>query len=758
MTPLTGDPADYSSQTIPVVVPLIASSPAPPAANSQSSSNTECLPTRVEASAASKANVNSLGVFQQAIDHSFPNRWIAALLVLAILIETSLLSGVSQPVFSNGWAMAGLSLMYLAWFWFTALLVLNQLSSKYLAWHHRTAKATRTATLVGLSVAGALTALLYAISWGIFLQTNRFANWEVISFALANQRDLWLYVTQAEPAHLLPALGIVVGACLAIPLGLKHFAHSRTASSAQPFYRNRLWVWLSIGMVLCGIRVVQDQSHRRRTENLAHLTNSLNPALTFTTSILESTLSEPIRPVLNEQQLVPLATRWNPVPTTGPQPSIIVVAIESFRSDVVHQMHQGREITPNINRLAREGLEWTNAYSQSTHSDYADICIVSSLYPLRTRQHHYYTVNDPWPKTLIYDTLKPAGYSTAIISSQNEMWGGMEHFLNTPHLDYFYHPQRSTETHLGILPERDLGFAHEVYTGHLKIGKFPDRHTADKALEWVEHQAKESKPFFISMNLQSSHFPFAMPDDVPRPFQPCELDSDVMFMIYPENRTPKVRNAYFNALHEADRQVGRLVEKLKELELQDKVILLVIGENGEAFHENNTVGHGREPYEPAIHVATIMWGPSYFQPQTEDYPLEHIDLIPTVYGRLGWEPHPNFQGIDALSPDRPPLDERLLFFHTRSPSSFCDAVQLAGRWKYMWSFDYNKGVLYDLKTDPIESIDYSTKYPELSQQLHDVLMEWRAKQLAYYHFPSYYQTYYPPPPPTWSLPNVTVPE
>lgn len=77
-------------------------------------------------------------------------------------------------------------------------------------------------------------------------------------------------------------------------------------------------------------------------------------------------------------------------------------------------------MTPHLNRLAKQGVQFTRAYTQSTHSDYADVCIVSSLYPLRKTRHHYYSASDPWPKTLIYDLLKPLGYVTAIFSSQNE--------------------------------------------------------------------------------------------------------------------------------------------------------------------------------------------------------------------------------------------------------------------------------------------------------------------------------------------------
>ena len=203
-------------------------------------------------------------------------------------------------------------------------------------------------------------------------------------------------------------------------------------------------------------------------------------------------------------------------------PSIIIVAVESLRHDTIHQVHQGQEILPHINRLARQGLHLTRAYAESTHSDYADVCLVSSLYPLRTRRHHYYGPTDPWPRTLIYDLLEPRGYATAIISSQNECWGGMDHFLSRPSLQLFYHPETSGQA--TVMSDMDSGFAREVRLGGLVAGKFPDDHTTDVTIDWITQQVRADRPFFVSMNFQSSHFPYLLPESVPRPFRPCDLD------------------------------------------------------------------------------------------------------------------------------------------------------------------------------------------------------------------------------------------
>ena len=145
-------------------------------------------------------------------------------------------------------------------------------------------------------------------------------------------------------------------------------------------------------------------------------------------------------------------------------------------------------------------------------------------------------------------------------------------------------------------------------------------------------QESNGKPFFLAMNTQSSHFPYLIPDDCPRPFQPCDLDSDVSFVGYPVEKTPHVRNAYYNGLAESDRQIGRLVDKLTEWGLLDDVILVITGENGEAFHENGAISHAGNPVEPVIHVAAVVYWPGLIEPRMEDYPFEHVDLAPTLCG------------------------------------------------------------------------------------------------------------------------------
>lgn len=678
---------------------------------------------------------------------------IALLALIGLAVEAVFLTRAPDHVFRAGGAASLFAGLFLVWFWLTVGWLL-WFAARWCYSAGDDSPRRPGGRAVRLTVIGGtvLLALFYLASWGLFLQSGRFANLEVVRFVLVNPRMLVNYLVIAQPTDLLLVGVFAILLFFGLPFFFRWTARSQwklPPTDDNPASSHRLFWMLTTVLLLClDLTVGNDLSWQRRTLRQDALKHCLNPMIALAVTAVESLTEERIEPCLDESELEPISARqWTP-PPNGKKPSVIVLLVEALRHDVVHLRHQGCEVTPNLNKLARNGLELTRAYAESTHSDYSDVCTVSSLYPLRTRQHHYYRQSDPWPKTIIYDALKPAGYATAIISSQNEAWGAIEKFLESPNLDLFYHPQRSNVA--SSTAWRDLGFAHERRMGTLVAGKFADSHTTDTAIDWIRRQTERERPFVLCMNFQSSHFPYPLPEGCDRPFQPCELDPDIMFLRYPKEKTHIVRNAYYNGLYECDRQLGRLVAALRELGRLDDTILVVTGDNGEAFHENGrVVGHAREPFEPAVHIACVYHGPKFINPAVEDYPFEHVDLVPTVFGLMGWPCHPNFQGIDVLSPERPPLDERLLFFHVSSPASRSEAVLLAGRWKFHLNHDTGGHSLFDLAADSNELHDVADRHPVLAERLRTVLSTWRERQLAYYHYPTYYQRYFPPVPPRW---------
>jgi arylsulfatase A-like enzyme len=226
------------------------------------------------------------------------------------------------------------------------------------------------------------------------------------------------------------------------------------------------------------------------------------------------------------------------------------------------------------------------------------------------------------------------------------------------------------------------------------------------------------------------------------------VDFYLDFFKYPPDKVDVMRNGYYNALHESDRQIGRLLDVLRANGQLSHTIVALTGDHGEAFYEEaGYVTHGREPIEPVIRTACVLYAPDLIPPREDNYPMELIDVLPTVLGVLGLRPHPNFQGIDVLAVDRPLRQQRLLFFHTETPVAHADAVLWMGRWKYSHDRLRGRETLFDVVADPNETVDLVQQQPQLADSLRQILETWRRRQLAYYRFPMYYERYFPPSPP-----------
>jgi arylsulfatase A-like enzyme len=678
----------------------------------------------------------------------FPNLPALALMVCGFVAEAALSARGQDTIYQHGLPLAALSLLFLAWFWCSTAwaawgvcATVGKLTESRPVWLRRVAVG---ALAVPLAVAG----FLYLGSWAFRLESGRFANFESFQFAFSHSH--WSYFLHTEKSQVGPFAAVLVAMFVALPFFLNWMARHRwTAPAACRAQRN---FWLVMTLAWAGLLAVMesDPNWFRAAVKRDVLGQRLNPAATLAAGAVELLNLEPIEPCLRTEELRPIAsTPWQPPPAAAAnRPSVLLLSIEALRHDVVLLKHQGQEVMPNLNALARAGVHFTRAYAQSTHTDYASVCRESSLFPLRQRRHHFYRKGDPWPKTLIYDLLKPAGYATAMISSEDEIWGGMALFLQSPNLDVFRDGCAMGNQSNTVLAVK-ANWEDRTWT--MGIASVDDSQTADTAVRWIREQAARGKPFYLGMYFGGSHFPYVMPPEIPRPFQPCAMDFPTSFMGFPAEKADVVRNAYYNSLRECDRQLGRLVAALRDAGRLENTILVVQGDHGEAFHESGRVLHANDPVEPEIHIACVMHAPAYLKPRTEDYPIEVVDFAPTVLGLMGWPTHPNFQGINVLAADRPPPDQRLLFFHTENPVTRTDSCLLAGRWKFVSYRFTGQEALFDLAVSPTELAkdNLLAREPALAARLRAALRAWRSRQLAYYHFPFYYQHYYPPRPPAW---------
>ena len=415
--------------------------------------------------------------------------------------------------------------------------------------------------------------------------------------------------------------------------------------------------------------------------------------------------------------------------------NVVIILVESLRPDQLKRFGGTREVMPALEALSREGRCFTKAFSQSSHSNYADLCPLSSHYPLRSAKTHVYPEKPAYPRTLIYDILKHRGYRTAIFSSQNEKWGGMYHYLNTGSIDHFLH----SETYDGpvYVPRGDTGFFRYI-KGSKRSGKIDDRFTIGEAIKWID--SHDPRPFFAYVNLQNSHVPYERPADFPAKYGPEKVDFEISFGHFPADKVDVVKNVYSDSLAYVDLQIQRLFDHLKNRGLWKKTIIVVTSDTGQAFFEHGFAAHANKLYNELLKVPLIIYAPS-LEPGVDHRPAQHIDIPPTLLGILGMKVHPSFQGIDLL--DAQADRTRTLYAVAQCPLAHQYAV-IRSDFKLIYDARSTRYSLFDLRSDPEERNDILSSNTEIVKDLSERLTAWKKLQIDYYKDVKIHTKYYPP--------------
>lgn len=599
--------------------------------------------------------------------------------------------------------------------------------------------APRLARGAVITVFLATVLFVYAGSWMTFRSTGQFLDWTGFRFWLEDPIQILKHVAQMEPYTVLvtPAvalLGAILGAFVAV----------RLPSQVKRSWSGKMQLLAAVALTVCIFGAMLGPS-QTQTDLYASMRDDRSGPLSHVWADIRSTYSEssdatPVLPVgsfhLERQPIVSLSHYLAPIDRKATHRwNVVILLVESLRNDQLLSYGGEREVMPTVEEIAREGRVFTNHYTQSSHSDYADLAPLSSHYPLRSHNHHYYPENPSYPRVLIYDVLKGLGYRTAIFSSQNEGWGGMINYLRTEGLDYLLH----SETYEGstYVPRADIGFADFVQ-GTRRAGKIDDRFTVSEAIEWIAGVGDQ--PFFIYMNLQNSHIPYELPADFPPRFGTGQVSFQVRFNSYPRDSVAAVKDLYSNSLAYVDSQIGRLVAHLKQSGRWDQTILIVSGDTGQAFFEHGFAAHANALYNEVMKVPLVIRAPELAQGH-DPRPAQHIDVPASILDLLGLPPHPSFQGRSLFEPS--PDSSRPLFMLAQTSLAHQYAI-VRLNYKLIYDARRKKYLLFDLSKDRGETKDLSAELPERADSLAAILHTWRKIQVDYYRDWAEHGRWYPP--------------
>ncbi|MBM83001.1 MAG: aryl-sulfate sulfohydrolase [Planctomycetaceae bacterium] len=425
------------------------------------------------------------------------------------------------------------------------------------------------------------------------------------------------------------------------------------------------------------------------------------------------------------------------------RPNILFIFMDDLGWKDVSFMGSDFYETPNIDRLAKEGMVFTNAYSCAANCAPARACLLSGQY---TPRHEVYNVGTglrgnkkfsklkhiPGTTTLRKDIvtwahcLQKAGYKTATM--------GKWHLSKDP-LPYGFDVNIGG-THSGGPPR---GY----FPPH---GKAPGLEQAPKG-EYVTDRLHDEAIKFIESNKQNPWFLYLPHFAVHTPIQAKEN----IIAKYKAKKPGKIHNHEVMAamIESVDEGVGRVVTKLDELGLTDKTAVIFFSDNGgygPATSMKPLKGYKGTYYEGGIREPFLIKWPGVVKAGTEnDEPIIGVDLFPTFCAMTGAE-LPKDQPLDGLN--LVPLfrgeaiKTRALYWHfpaylqsyqrnneQRDPlfrSRPCSIVRF-GEWKLHEYFEDGGLELYNLKDDISEKNNLAASMPQKANELHQILKGWRER-------------------------------
>ena len=425
------------------------------------------------------------------------------------------------------------------------------------------------------------------------------------------------------------------------------------------------------------------------------------------------------------------------------KPSIIFILADDLGYGDLGYYGQTKIKTPNLDKLAAEGMRFTSFYAGSTVCAPSRCTLMTGLHTGHAIIRGNATVALRPQDLTVTEVLKQAGYRTALIGK----WGlgnpnttgvpekkGFDQFLG--HLDQVHAHDYYTDYLWRYDPPTD---AKPGYDGRIefpenqggKKGVYMDDLFTSAALNFVRINKPDPlnhyRPFFLYL---AYTIPHANNEEGQRTGNGMEVPSDAPYSDQPWPAVEKNKAAMITRL---DAYVGQLLDKLKELKIEESTIIFFSSDNGphkeggvdpKFFQSSGPLrGIKRDLYEGGIRVPLIVrWRGKIKAGTVNDQPWAFWDFLPTAAEIAGAKVPPKLDGISmlpALLGNGQTNDHDFLYweFHERG---FQQAVRM-GDWKAVRPQAGAPLELYNLSTDLGERQNVAAKSPEIVARIEEYL-------------------------------------
>lgn len=441
------------------------------------------------------------------------------------------------------------------------------------------------------------------------------------------------------------------------------------------------------------------------------------------------------------------------------RPNVVLILADDLGYGEVGAFGQREIQTPHLDRMAREGMKLTQFYSSSPVCAPARCALMTGMHNGRCRVPS----NGPYylqPEDVtVAEVLRYAGYANGAFGKwglarndwkegQGEMREGYPTrqgfdrffgYINQRHAHSYYSTFLISDEDTVRLPNvvPDEGeYGEGDATGEVVYSQ--DR-ILEEALQFIRQN--RNGPFFAYLPLTIPHINnegMKAPDGG---FEVPDLG------IYADRPWPLPKKSYAAMITRMDHDIGRVMELLRELGIDDNTFVLFTSDNGPTFlrsaHDGRTDisgdwfdgngpfrGFKYDVYEGGIRVPTIARWPGVVPAGAESSTLGYFpDLMPTLAELAGVSSPRNIDGISLVPTllGRPELQAGRGPVYWSFASRDEEAVRV-GRWKAVWM---RAGpALYDIEADPGETTDLKERHPEVMRRLSEIAARERSPEAA----------------------------
>lgn len=430
------------------------------------------------------------------------------------------------------------------------------------------------------------------------------------------------------------------------------------------------------------------------------------------------------------------------------KPNIIYILADDLGYGDLSAYGQQKFTAPNIDKLASQGMLFTEHYSGSTVCAPSRSALLTGMHTGHTfvrgnkeiQPEGQYPIPDN--TYTLAEALKKAGYTTGAFGK----WGlgypgsegdplnqGFDTFFgyNCQRLGHNYYPRHLWANNDSLVLEENSGKKKGIYAPQL---------IHEKTLDFIEFN--KDNPFFLYVASIIPHAELAAPEEIMQKYRgkfPPEkaykgVDDGPEYRNGPYESQKETHAAFVSMIHILDNQVGEIMAKLEKLGIADNTIVMFTSDNGphteggadpDYFNSNGPFkGTKRDLYEGGIRVPLIVKWPGHVKPNTRtDHVSAFWDVFPTFASIADMEVPSSLDGVSFLptlmGEEKEQKKHEYLYweFHEKGGRQ---AIR-KGNWKAVkynvFASTEDQMELYDLDTDIGEENNIAKEYPEIVEEM-----------------------------------------